>query len=138
MPFDASTIPSFSVIRLPFQFTGNPFATQKWFVVLAHENGKAMCMKTTSQGSKYKNSPYHSDGWAWFGPGEISCLPKETALQTENFFEISHSQIETHEACGQLSTAPTTSDCKDRLLAAVQKSQRLNGRDKARFTVWLT
>jgi hypothetical protein len=138
MPFDASTIPLFSAIRLPFQFTGDISATQKWFVVLAHETEKAMCIKTTSQGLKYKNSPFHSDGWAWFSPGEIVCLSKETALQTENFFEIPHSQIILAHSSGQLSIEPTTDDCKGRILAAVNKSQRLSGKEKARFGIWLS
>jgi hypothetical protein len=122
---------------LPFQFTGAAFATQKWFAVIAHESGKAMCIKATSQGAKYKSSPFHSDGWAWYAPGEIACLSKETALQTENFFEIDHTQINAVEANGNLSVAPSATDCKDRILAAVNKSQRLNGREKARMAEWL-
>ncbi len=138
MPFDASKIPAFSVIRLPFQFTGTMDISPKWFVIIAHEEKKAMCMKVTSKGWKFKSSPYHSDGWAWFAPAEIACLPKETALQTENFFAILHSRIEGFHANAQLSVEPTTTDCKAKIYEAVQKSQRLSGKDKARFTAWLT
>jgi len=138
MPIDVSTIPSLYLIRLPFQFAGDPIATQKWFVVLAHERAKAMCIKATSKGGKYKTSPYHSDGWAWFSPGEITCLPKETAFQTENFFEIDHSRIESFHASGQLSIEPTTADCRTRIIAAISKSQRLSGKEKGRLIAWLT
>lgn len=138
MPFDASGIPALSLIRLPFQFTGEPYAAQKWFLLLAHESGNAMCVKVTSKGAKYKTSPYHSDGWAWFAPGEATCLPRETAVQTENFFEISHLYIRQVQSTGDLSVEPSTADCKGRVHAAVQKSQRMSGKEKARMSAWLT
>ena len=138
MPFDASTIPLLSLIRLPFQFTGEPYAIQRWFLLLAHESGKAMCIKVTSKGTKYKNSPFHSDGWAWFAPAEIACLPKETAFQTENFFEIPHTYIRLVQSTGDLSVEPSIADCKARVHAAVDKSRRLSGQEKARLKAWLT
>jgi hypothetical protein len=136
-PFSASSIARFDAIRLPFQFSNSSQITQKWFVVIAHENGNAICVKATSKVERYKNNPYLMAGCAFFPVGEIPCFPKETALQPDNRFEIPHSLIEREHANGKVTIAATSVDCRERLIASVTKSNQLNRRERQTILEWL-
>ena len=86
--------------------------------------------KSYSNVDRYKNDPNQMAGCAFFDVGEIACFGKETVLQPDNRFAIPHSHIEQEHANGTLTIAPTHADCKSRLIASVNNSPKMNGREK--------
>jgi hypothetical protein len=131
--FRASSIPQFSVICVPYQFEGDAYPESKLFVILGHMNNCAVCIKATSQTTRYENSPQLMMGCVYYHAKEVPCFPKNTAIQPDNQIPILHSYIELCYANGGVSISKLPSDFPHRLSKAIEGSYTLNGRERSRL-----
>ena len=131
--FDASSIPLFSVIRLPIKLDGSDYKEPKRFVVLAHVNGHAYCLKTTSIVTPYFDDPSKMVGAVFYKKGSTAAFDSDTVVQPDNPFPIPYAEIELAQARGALTVSLLPGDFGDRLCEAVQKSETLKPVPKKRL-----
>jgi len=114
--FDPSTIPRYSVIRVPMSFG----MRDKLMVIVAHnpEHGAAICMKATSQMDFYRNNPDTQPGVVLYPAGTVPFLPEDTVIQPDNMFAIEYGTID--NATRVLGALPE--DFHGRLVQAVTAS----------------
>jgi hypothetical protein len=65
----------------------------KLFVVLGHVEGTAVCIKATSKVDVYLNNKEMRAGCVYYEAGETGYFIKDTAIQPDNQFPISHEHI---------------------------------------------
>ena len=135
--FDPSTIPPFSVIRVPYQFDGSPDVQSKLFVVLGHLEGVAFCIKTTSKKSNYTDRRRRM-GVVCFEAGEVACFDLETYIEPDNQFPIKHYDILRAHQNGKLEIHKLPTDFPDRLMAAIDASITISPREKSRLSKYLS
>jgi hypothetical protein len=123
-PFDPATIPLFTAIHLLLEIDGDPVPVRKWLIVIAHIPGAAVCLKTTSNTGPYESDPEKMAGAVYYKAGELTCFPKNTAIQPDNRFTVSHDKI---KADRELKTFAMPADFKERLKKAVAESVTLWG-----------
>jgi hypothetical protein len=132
--FSASNLPLFHAIYVPYQFEGEPKPLRKWFVILQHLNGFAICIKTTHRTEVYESDKERMAGCVFYKAGEVECFPVHTAIQPDNQFPISHKVIESEEAAGTLKVSALPSNFRERLRQAIKDSSVLSGRERARIS----
>ena len=140
-PFDPSSIPPFSVIRLPYRF-GNDPPVSKLFVVLGHKlNGRrdwyAICIKATSNAAAYADQRKRR-GCVHYPARSLECFPLETFIEIDNQFPISHADIRRAHQDGQFESHDLPDDFETRLHEAIQASITLSPREKQRLLELLT
>jgi len=131
--FDPHSILPFTVIRLPYWFEGESHAESKLFVVLAHKNKHAICLKATSKTRIYETNAEMMAGCVYYVGGELQCFPQNTAVQPDNQIPIPHYTLCSEERKGNLEIWSLPEDFRKKLIAAVANSTTLTGRGKARL-----
>jgi hypothetical protein len=131
--FDPASIPRFSAIRVPYKFDEDLIPLSRLFVVLAHAHGYAICIKTTTKVSLYKNNPSKMIGCIYFNAGEVPCFPEETIVQPDNQIPIEHSHILDSHIRGQVQVHILPAEFPAKLREAVKKSETLTGRQRKRI-----
>jgi len=129
--FDPSSIPRFSVIRLPYNFEGN--LIEKLFVVICHRAGNAICIKATSKVAIYRNNPQRMAGCVHYAGGALKCFPVETVVQPDNQFPIAHTDILKAHTKGVLEVHPPPPNFEQALLKAIRDSATLDERLRERL-----
>ena len=120
-------------MRFPYQFEGESRPISKLFVVVAHVNGYAICIKATHLTIQYEDNKSLMVGCVYYAAGQVSCFPENTAIQPDNQFPISHSQIEDCYARGEVHIHQLPSDFQSRLQQAAKNSETLSGRKRKRI-----
>ncbi|MGA2601109.1 MAG: hypothetical protein ABSH09_29430, partial [Bryobacteraceae bacterium] len=131
--FDPHSIPTLSVIRLPYLFDGAERAVKKRFVVLAHIDGHAICIKATSKTTIYETNCDMMAGCVYYRAGELDCFPESTAIQPDNQIPIRHYLITSAESRGELEVWQLPHDFREKLIDAIENSITLNRRQKERL-----
>lgn len=132
--FDPASIPRHAVISLPFQFSGSAYRILKFFVVLGHRKGHAICLKATSQVDIYLNNKDQMSGCVFYQAGKVKCFKNDTAIQPDNQIPISHGHLKAAQAKAELQIMgilPT--DFEEKLRKAIQNSVTISGREKKRI-----
>jgi hypothetical protein len=89
--FDASSLEPYTVIRIPQAFGDQ---LPKRFVVVGHNQGAAVCVKTTSQTLGYKNSRENMESCVFYEKGkQPNCFSDETAVQPNNIVAYRYEQL---------------------------------------------
>ncbi len=91
MPFDPSSIPPYSVIRVPVVFDGN--RVFKRFVILSHVNGHAYVIKPTHHVEQFTCNQKWADGVVMYKAGELQVFEQATAVDPSNQFVIPHKEL---------------------------------------------
>jgi hypothetical protein len=131
-PFDPASIERFSVIRLEYQFDGDPVPQEKFFIVLGHKSEVAICIKATSN-SKIYERPEHKRGCVFYAAGEIVCFPLDTYIQPDNQFPIHHHKISECHRKGKLKSWRLPDNFESRLRDAIRDSPLLSKVQKGRL-----
>jgi hypothetical protein len=135
--FDPSSIPEFSIIRIPYQFGADP-PLSKLFVVLGHKTdgfgtSYAVCIKTTSNVDLYSDQRKRK-GCVCYKAGELECFPAElTFVEPDNQFPISHVDIIAANRNGKFENHLLPDDFQERLCVAIKSSITLSVRQKQRL-----
>jgi hypothetical protein len=138
MSFSPASLPKYSVIRLPYRFSGTSYSDPKRFVVLGHKAGHAICIKATSRMDFYRNNPEKLAGCVLYGAGEVSQFGEETVIQPDNQFPIPHAELQDLYDKGGLDLLGTLSmDFEAKLKTAIENSTTLNERELARLLSFL-
>lgn len=130
--FDPSSIRPFHVIKCPFDF-GDGQPAYKRMVAISHKNGHLFGLKATSNLQPY-NSDARLAGVVVYRAGEITLFEKDTAIQPDNQFTISHSEISKHHRNGNLEilgALPTA--FKAQLIKAANESLTIEPRQRKRL-----
>jgi hypothetical protein len=135
--FDPSTIPPFSVIRIPYRF-GNEPPVSKLFVVLGHKTdglgvSYAIAIKATSNGALYAGDTSRRQGCVCYPPGALECFPLATFVEPDNQFPIKHTDISRADQAGQFEVHCLPNDFEQRLCAAINASITMSRREKLRM-----
>jgi hypothetical protein len=107
---------------MPYQYPGSP-SVPKRFVVICHEAGHAICLKTTSQVALYTSDPKMMGGVVFYAGAELVFFEVDTAVQPDNAHPIPHADIlrclqnQTLEVLGMMPDG-----FRDHLSAAIAKS----------------
>lgn len=136
-PFSAAQIPRYSALRMPYKFHGNVDTFPKWFVVIAHVNNHAICIKTTSNTEIYEHDKNRMAGCVFYKAGDVHCFPVDTAIQPDNQHGIPHALIEQGHTAGAVKIATLPANFQERLKQAVKDSDSLSGRERARIAAIL-
>jgi hypothetical protein len=132
--FDPASIPKYAVIILPFQFSGSAHRISKFFVVLSHQRGHAICLKATSQVNIYLNNKEQMAGCVFYEAGKVKCFKNDTAIQPDNQIPISHDELKAAQVKGELEIMETLpADFEEKLRKAIQDSVTISGREKKRI-----
>jgi hypothetical protein len=132
--FNANDIRRFSVIRIPYRFDSAGPELSKLFVVVAHLNNHAICIKTTSDTQGYDNDKIRMAGCVYYLANVVPCFPANTAVQPDNQHAISHIEIQRQHAAGKVTITPLPADFQARLQQAVKDSDSLSGRERTRIS----
>ncbi len=130
MIFDPSSIAIFSVILVPIPINGGH--ETKRMVVIGHSENHAICLKATSKVDFYKNSQFKDV--VFYSAGEYSFFEKDTAIQPNNQFAISHENLENYHKNGSfkiLDQLPST--FKSSLIVAIGNSHTMNSKKSKRL-----
>ncbi len=132
--FDPASIERYAVILLPFQFSGSPYRISKFFVVLGHREGHAICLKATSQVDIYLNNKDQMAVCVFYEAGTVKCFERDTAVQPDNQIPISHHQLRAAHTKGELEIMETLpADFEEKLRKAIGDSVTISGREKKRI-----
>ena len=121
------------MIRVPYQFDGDPRPEEKLFVVLCHKDSFAICIKATSKTALFKNNPAMMKGCVWFPARQLSCFPLDTAIEPDNQFPIPHQSIRKASADGVLQVHQLPPEFENDLRTAINNSATLSPRKRARI-----
>lgn len=97
--------------------------TSKLFLVLAHLEDSALCLKITSNVGFYRNNPTRAAG-AVFCRGEHPALSLQSVIETDNDFLLPHRRLGAPFLAND--RAAISSDLLGRLKAAVASSLTLS------------
>lgn len=105
------------------------------FVVLNHvTSGKhpyCKCLKITSHTQLYEGSPEELASCVMYEADAITFLPKKSAVQPENDFNIAHEQFERYAKTPDFKIMGTMpADFHEKLVSAIRASSRLNTKQK--------
>jgi len=132
--FDPASIPRYAVIHLPFQFSGSAHRISKYFVVLGHREGHAICLKATAQVDIYLNNKDQMSGCVFYQSGKVKCFQNDTAIQPDNQIPISHDELKAAQAKAELEIMQTLpADFEEKLRKAIRDSVTISGREKKRI-----
>lgn len=138
-PFDPSSIPPFSVIRVPYRF-GNAPPVSKLFVVLGHKlNGRdlyAICIKATSNATSYADQR-RRQGCVHYPAGALECFPLATFIEIDNQFPIRHADIRRAHHDGLFEMHGLPEDFETKLCEAIRASITLSPREKQRLAEFI-
>ena len=122
-----------SVLRIPYHFEGDGDREEpKIFVVIAHIEAHAFCIKATSNADFYR-TPDQRLGCVAYAAGEISYFRKATFIQPENQHAIPHNYLKKVQSASRLQIFERLPGIEARLLAAIEHSQRMSPREKRRL-----
>jgi hypothetical protein len=136
-PFDPSSIPPFSVIRVPYRF-GNEPPVSKLFVVLGHKSdgrgiAYAIAIKATSNEALYAGDARRRQGCVCYPPGALECFPRATFVEPDNQFPIKHMDIRRAYQAGQFELHCLPEDFEQQLCTAIKASITMSLREKQRM-----
>ena len=135
--FDPISIERYSVIRLPYNFSFG--SRTKLFVVLGHRQDTEVCIKATSQVDAYLNNQEMRDGCVYYEAGETSHFTKDTAIQPDNQFPITHEHIlACHHNRNFEDLGVLPRDFEEALKSAINNSITINKREKERVSKLLS
>lgn len=100
--FNPASIAKYSVIRLPYKFSGEEEHRYKRFVVLGHFENHAICIKATSKVEIYKNNKELMGGCVHYEAKEVSFFEQETVVQPDNYVAIPHQRLTDCQKTGEL------------------------------------
>ncbi len=121
------------MIRVLYQFPGDPTPKHKLFVVLCHRDGYAICLKATSKTTLYENNPGMMASVVYYAPGTCDCFGEPTAIQPDNQFPIPHSSILKAHRAGTLNAQVLPTSFEAAVKLAIQNSVTLNNRERTRI-----
>jgi hypothetical protein len=118
-------LPHFSVIRFPFDFCDGYGPVPKRFVVAAHLNNSAICIKATSNTNAFQSRPERMRGVVLYRACECLAFEMDTIIDPTNCFAVPHADLEKHDRTGKLERFGVLDDLKERLSVAVAQSVEL-------------
>ena len=131
--FDASGIKPLSVIYVPYTFAGKGYAEWKHFVVLTHQNGHAICLKTTTQVNYYLGNKSKLLSCVYLKFGTVPEFSQDTIVEPDNQFPIEHGLIEGAYLNPKFRVFSLPPDFYVMLCEAVQRSETLKWPPKKRL-----
>ena len=114
------------MIRVPYQFDGDPHPVEKLFVVIGHRDEYAICIKATSKTAVFRNNPSMRKGCVWYDAGVIPCFPLDTAIEPDNQIPIPHEVIRRAHCNGTLQIHELPPQFEDDLRGAIGSSATLS------------
>ena len=132
-PFDPIKIGRYTVVRVHFDFPNDE--DEKLFVVLNHvnpgRNPYCKCLKITSNTQLYESSPEMLASCVLYQAGEVQFLPKKSAVEPDNSFNIAHEHFERQSKKHEYRVEGKLPDgFHKRLVAAIKNSYGLSPKKK--------
>ncbi len=127
-----TSLPSCSILRIPFDFMDGSGYIPKLFVVIGHKDDCAVAFKTTSKLERYGEKPHLYPGVV-FIPGGSPPFTEPTIIDPSNAFAIPHKDIKLEQEQSRIKIWPSLSGLLQNLCLAIDQNSTLTKTFKSKL-----